>query len=167
MRSMGRSQPSSSASRSRYISASSPNMRQKSLPVPVGKGQIATFGSCAAPHTHSLKVPSPPQAYTRRCSPEAASARILAVASIGARVTYISNSPPRLANAASTFARTASVASCPPAVGLTIKICFIYPLLIALTLFEVHEKIALDHAVIQLALLVGRLAEAALKLGVR
>jgi len=46
----------------RNISASSPNIRQKSFPVPVGKGQTATFSRSAAPQTHSLKVPSPPQA---------------------------------------------------------------------------------------------------------
>ena len=52
-----------------------------------GKGQTETFGSRAPPLTHSLKVPSPPQAYTRSSSPEAASRRIFSGASIGAFVT--------------------------------------------------------------------------------
>ena len=40
----------------------SDEIRQKSLPVPMGKGASETFSSSAAPLTHSLKVPSPPQA---------------------------------------------------------------------------------------------------------
>ncbi len=58
----------------------------KSLPVPQGKWVTATLSCPTAPLTHSLSVPSPPQAYTRSSSPEAASALIFAHASMGAVV---------------------------------------------------------------------------------
>ena len=60
--SMGRTSPVISSVRSKNLSFSSPNMRMKSLPVPQGKCVTAAFGSSAAPFTHSLRVPSPPQA---------------------------------------------------------------------------------------------------------
>ena len=62
MTSIGRTSPFMSSVRSKKRSLSGPNILMKSLPVPQGKCVTATFESPAAPFTHSLSVPSPPQA---------------------------------------------------------------------------------------------------------
>ena len=61
--------PSSSCSSCQNRAASWPNMRRKSLPEPMGQWVTATWACPAAPLTTSLRVPSPPQAYTRSGSP--------------------------------------------------------------------------------------------------
>lgn len=62
MTSMGRTSPFMSSVRSKKRSLSLPNILMKSLPVPQGKWVTAALGRPAAPFTHSLSVPSPPQA---------------------------------------------------------------------------------------------------------